>query len=75
MTGIWVNNEPKKTLDTVTGVEYPSRHQAGRAVSVEVGVDPQYKPSPWYPVLKKCPNRFKDVATGKFLDSQGNPAD
>jgi hypothetical protein len=72
VTGIWENNSPKATRDTRTGREYRSRHQAGRAIAPEVGVDPNHKPSPWVLVVKQFPLRFQDVATGSFIDGHGN---
>ncbi len=74
MTGIWNDNRPKSTRDLQTGQEYGSRHQAGRAVAPEAGVDPNHKPSPWVLVVRRFPLRFQDVATGRLIDGHGNLA-
>ena len=72
MSGIWPDNKRKRTLDTRTGKEYRSRHQAGVAVAPECGLDPGYRPSPWYVVLKKCPGRLKDLDTDRVIGPDGN---
>jgi len=51
--------------DTATGQVYPSKYKAGMAFTREfpnVGV--KYV---WYPLIRKYPGRFVEVATGKAL--------
>jgi len=51
--------------DTTTGQVYPSKYKAGMAFTREfpnVGV--KYV---WYPLIRKYPGRFVEVATGKAL--------
>jgi hypothetical protein len=71
MSGIWEDNSPKKTLDLNTGVVYPSRHQAGKAIAIQAGIDPDAKPSPWCKVVREFPQRFVDVKSGKMIDRNG----
>ena len=72
MSGIWKDNRSRRTLDTQTGNEYPSRNQTGVAIAPECRIDPSDTPTPWYKILHKYPGRFKDVATGETIGADGN---
>lgn len=51
--------------DTATGQVYPSKYKAGLAFKDEFpGVNEKHV---WYPLIRKYPGRFVEVATGKAL--------
>ena len=51
--------------DTTTGQVYPSKYKAGLAFKDEFpGVDKKHV---WYPLIRKYPGRFVEVATGRAL--------
>ncbi len=51
--------------DTATGQVYPSKYKAGLAFTREFpSIDRRYV---WYPLIKKHPGRFVEVATGNAL--------
>jgi len=51
--------------DTTTGQVYPSKYKAGLAFKDEFpDVDKKHV---WYPLIRKYPGRFVEVATGRAL--------
>lgn len=49
-----------RILDTVSGIVYNSREEAGRAVAREFGLEPD-DPLVYYSVIKENPSRFKEI--------------
>ena len=63
-------NPPKKTKDTKTGIVYPSRNAAGKALAPTFSLP--ISPYVWYDVLRCAQEgRFIDTETGKIILRDG----
>jgi hypothetical protein len=52
--------------DTVTGIDYPSKAAAGRALAASFGYNPEYK-LVWFYIHYRVPQRFVDPNTGVII--------
>ncbi len=73
MSGLFLNNTPRRTTDTKSGIKYRSRNAAGKAVAPEFGLPiTNYV---WFDVLRVAQNgRFLDTKTGRVILRTGRLA-
>ena len=75
MTGRFKSNERSPVLDSLTGIQYRSRTEAGNELAVRYGEDPKDS-FVWYKILKKATERrFIDIRTGRAILRNGSLAE
>lgn len=59
------------TRDSATGIMYPSRNKAYKALASSLGLDPndQYG---CYTLCRMFPEHFIDVKSGRFISARGS---
>ena len=71
MPGVFNNNKRIPVKDTLTGIIYQSKYQAGEALAERFDLDPKDNFA-WYKVLKLArEGRFIDMLTGKPIKKNG----
>lgn len=71
MRGVFKNNTRTLVKDTLTGVVYQSKYQAGKALAGRSDLNPNDNFA-WYKILKLArEGRFVDVRTGEPIKKDG----
>jgi len=71
MPGAFKDNKRTPVKDTLTGIIYQSKYQAGKALAERFDLDPKDNFA-WYKALKLArEGRFIDVLTGKPIKKDG----